>query len=209
MNRILLISLLLCSINVSGQKQPYNCMLLKNVVKRIEFERRNIELEQLVEGKYDWSTDTVKPKVEYMNDRILDSILKLPDIKAILRTRFDSVFYLSNFNVVFDPSNVFSSKCNCEVNGKKIIVINDSSELLKYKNFNLFRVLDTPSHYNTYSHLKKRRVNYFAVKLRHKSAKSKLDYVIALYLNTKNVPAVKEFRVIHKNELDVDENSVR
>ncbi len=209
MYRILIVGLLLYSLNASGQKQTHNCLLLKNIIKGIELEKRNIELCRLVDGKYDWSTDTILPKVDYINDRVLDSILKLHDINAILRARFDSVFYLSDYNIVFDPSHTFTPKCNCNINGKKILVVNDSSELLKYKNFNLIKVVGAPSRYNTYSLKEKRRIDYFSIKLRHRSAKSKLDAVICLYLNVENVLVVKEFRVIRKNEIDVDENSVR
>lgn len=209
MNRILIVSLLLYSLNALGQKNTYNCMLLKNIVKGIELKKRNIELYRLVDGKYDWSTDTIKPKVEYINDRVLDSILKLYDIKVILRARFDSIFYLSDYNIIFDPSHIFTPKCNCEINDKKILVVNDSSDLLKYENFNLINVVGTLYRYNTYSIIENKRINYFAIKLRHRSAKSKLDYVICLYLNVENVLVVKEFRVVRKNEIDVDENSVR
>jgi len=198
----------------SGQKAPFNCLLLKNIITKIDSEKQNIELSGLIYGKCyvvsnpkKFGDYSIKKRKDYVRDIKLDSILKLPNIDAILGAVNDSVFYLTNDNVIVDTFCFFTPGCSCRVNGKNIIVVNNYRLIPTDKSYNILTVYSLDD-YGFYSfdkeavHIPKlpRFINSPCISLRHKSSKNEFDKVMFPYFIKNNQPIIKEAKVTHKNQ---------
>ncbi len=182
--------LLLCLYSYSyGQKHSFNCDLLSAIVKSIDKEKQKIEIFRKIDGKYNLIEDDGKYKVQaneaYRNDAILDSLLKLPNILEIIDVKIDSIFYLSENIIIVDTFKFFTSDCNCKINRKKIIIINDMRKLPKLKNGKVISVYSLDN-YRGYS----------CVFLKYKGSHRKVIKVAFFYLIERNSYVIKNIDVI-------------
>lgn len=190
---------LLCLFSYAyGQKRPFNCGLLVEIVKSMDKERQKIETFYKIKGKFDYIDEgdgkyKVKAKEAYRNDAVLDSILKLPDILEIADPHIDSIFYLQGDNVFLDTFKFFTPECNCKVNGKKIRVVNDMSKLLPSETVKVISV----NALNNYR-------NYSCVFLKYKGSHPKIDRVIFFYLIERNKHVIKNIELSRRDMIDYD-----
>lgn len=196
MKQFIFIIVFLC-LHVEGQsqsvKQPYNCKILYEIIKRIQLEREYIDIKKQIKNKYIFTNDTFATKKEYENDKQIDSLIKLQNLLEIVRSTFDSLFYLSDKNIIIDTFFFFSPECNCSIGKNKFIIINDYRLLSKYSNYNVIR-LNKLSEYH----------EYLTVSLRHRSSKNRLDNVAFLYTIEENVPRIVKVVVFDKRDIDID-----
>jgi hypothetical protein len=166
---------------------------------RVDLEKQNYAIEMSIRGKYDLIGGHVIKKNGFEHDKELDSMLKLPNLRTVLNSTFDSLFYLADTNIIVDTSCFFSSLCICKIGGKTVIVSNDFNSFFGKHNYNLIW-LRPPFKYRRYSFEKKRFTDYWAISLRHRSSQNTKDNVTIFYRYSKKQPVIKELKVIRRSD---------
>ena len=186
--------LLISSFYVNGQEKPFNCSILNEIFNRIVIEKQNIAIHKLVIGKYCTLVDSKsgeyerKIKDEYKNDKIVDSILKLPNFDDISQTDDDSLFYLKKWNVIIDTFNFFSLQCSFVKDGINIIIVNSYNKIPCKKDLNLLTVYSIGNH-----------KGFSTISFKHSSTKEEWDLVMFLYFIERNKPFIKELEVVRQS----------
>lgn len=181
-----------------GQKRPFNCGLLVEIVKSMDIEKQKFETFFKIKGEFEYIEEgdgkyKVQPKTAYHKSAELDSILKLPDILEITDPHLDSIFYLQDYNVFLDTFKFFTPECNCKVNGKKIKVLNNVNKVPKSRDI---MVIDL-SGLDNYK-------GYSCIGLKYHGSHPKTYKVLFLYLIERNKHVVKKIEVVRRDMIDYD-----
>ena len=205
MKKILFINLLLifiCPIKDYAQQKPFNCLVLEEIIFKIDSIKEYITLSDYISGKYFIEKNDLNGKefirinTDYKSDRKLDSILSLKNINDILYVRFDSLFYLAIDNIILDTFRFFTPSCNETLNGRNITIINDVSKIPKDKKYNVL-IVTSLNTYQPYSYIENRRITFSMIKLlRWNYETKKYKGVMFLYHIERNIPMIKEYRIV-------------